>query len=195
VSERDFPTLRAPGGVPKIHSIFDFTAEALGQLRLWLEMNPPSIPVDQVLGFNVARSAVRVYSNAAISVPNITATALTFNAEATDTDTIHDTGANTSRLVCRTAGKYLAWGNVEWATGAGNVRSLGIVFNGTTVVGSDVRGPVAGGNITTQTVTSNVLDLVVGDYIELVAYQDSGGALNVNYAGAYSPQFAMIRVN
>lgn len=36
--------------VPKITSIFDFNAEALGELKLWLEQNPPSIPLQQIIG-------------------------------------------------------------------------------------------------------------------------------------------------
>src|SRR5207302_674676 len=37
---------------PRITSIFDFSAEALGQLRLWLEQNPPAVPITSVLGFS-----------------------------------------------------------------------------------------------------------------------------------------------
>jgi hypothetical protein len=54
VSERshtDFPSLTPAGPVPKIRSIFDFTDEALQQLRLWLEMHPPAVPINSVLGF------------------------------------------------------------------------------------------------------------------------------------------------
>jgi hypothetical protein len=47
----DFPKLKPVGIEPQIRTIFDFTAEALGQLRLWLEMNPPAIPIKQILGF------------------------------------------------------------------------------------------------------------------------------------------------
>lgn len=50
--EGGFPTLTSPGGTPKITSIFDCSAEFLGQLRLWIEQNPPSISVKNILGFN-----------------------------------------------------------------------------------------------------------------------------------------------
>jgi hypothetical protein len=41
-----------PGQHAKITSIQDdFTPEALEQLRFWLEQNPPSIPITQILGF------------------------------------------------------------------------------------------------------------------------------------------------
>lgn len=53
MSEQDFPSLVAPGQTPKLTSIFEVSAEFLGQLRLWFEMNPPRVPIDNVLGFPV----------------------------------------------------------------------------------------------------------------------------------------------
>lgn len=51
-AQPQFGTLTAPGGTPKITSIFDFSAEALGELRLWLEQNPPAIGISNILGFS-----------------------------------------------------------------------------------------------------------------------------------------------
>lgn len=48
----DFATFTAPGTTPKINSIFDFSAEALGQLKLWLEQSGLNIGVNQVIGFS-----------------------------------------------------------------------------------------------------------------------------------------------
>lgn len=48
----DFATLAPTGIEPKIHSIFDITEETLNQLRLWIEMHPPNIPIKQVIGFS-----------------------------------------------------------------------------------------------------------------------------------------------
>ena len=48
----------------------------------------------------------RVYNTGNLTITNATETALTYNSEHFDTDTIHDTGSNTSRLTCKTAGKY-----------------------------------------------------------------------------------------
>lgn len=45
---------------PAVMSIFDFSAEALSELKTWLEQNPPLLPVTQVIGFSqfTAQSAV-----------------------------------------------------------------------------------------------------------------------------------------
>lgn len=46
------PELTAPGIDPKITSIFDFSTEALNQLRFYFEQNPPAIPISQLVGFS-----------------------------------------------------------------------------------------------------------------------------------------------
>src|SRR5207249_3397575 len=38
---------------------------------------------------------------------------------------------------------------------------------------------------------STVYDLVAGDYVELVAFQDTVGAVNLSAAGNYSPEFGI----
>lgn len=39
------------GQIPVVRSIFDFSAEALGELKTWLEQNPPSLAITSILGF------------------------------------------------------------------------------------------------------------------------------------------------
>lgn len=48
----DWANAAQPGNVPKINSIFDFSAEALGQLKLWLEQQGLNLPVSNILGFS-----------------------------------------------------------------------------------------------------------------------------------------------
>lgn len=59
--------------VPVVTSILrDFSAEALGELRTWLEQNPPSISVQNIIGYNT--NTVRIYKKAAsvLDVKNTT---------------------------------------------------------------------------------------------------------------------------
>jgi hypothetical protein len=46
----DFPELGPPGQKPIVNSIFDFSDQALAGLRLYLEQNPPAIPITSILG-------------------------------------------------------------------------------------------------------------------------------------------------
>jgi len=132
--------------------------------------------------------ACRVYNNVALSIPNATGVALTFNSERYDSDGMHDTVTNNNRITCKTAGVYVITTNVEFvANGTGN-RQLYIRLNGSTVIGyvTDVpSGSVA--HIANLTVP---YALVVNDYLEVLVAQTSGAALNVSASGNYSPEFA-----
>lgn len=73
-----------------------------------------------------------VYHSLDQSVAHITPTTLTWDSEAYDTNDIHSTVTNPSRLTVRTAGKYLVWATVVWeANGAGD-RNIEIKKNGQT---------------------------------------------------------------
>ncbi len=133
----------------------------------------------------------RVYNSAAISLTTATSTALTFNSERNDTDSIHDTTTNTNRLTCNTAGRYVIAGTVEFGGNATGLRLIIIRINGTTEIARQFLAANAG----TQSMSvSTLYTLAVTDYVELVAYQSSGGALNVNAAANYSPEFSMAKV-
>lgn len=134
----------------------------------------------------------RVYNNANLSISNATQVALTFNTERYDTDTIHDTSSNTSRLTCKTAGKYLIIANAEFAANATGVRGLYIRLNGATLIGI-THAQITSGDGAIFTV-STIYDLAVNDYVEVMAYQASGGSLNVMANANYSPEFMMQRI-
>jgi hypothetical protein len=121
--------------------------------------------------------------------------ALTFNSERFDTDTMHSTSANTGRITFTTAGKYDAGGNVEFAASAvAGVRGLRILLNGVTELAKIlVPAVTTGSNVTTLSVRLPApYQFAAGNYIELHAYQDTGGALNMTVVGNYAPSFGAI---
>lgn len=138
--------------------------------------------------------AARVYNNANISLTNSTNTALTFNTERFDTDTIHDLVTNTGRLTCKTAGVYHIIGQVEFAPNATGLRQLQIRVNGTTTIDGVILNQMGAG---TQVIAKvdTLYQLAVNDYVELMAFQSSGGALNVTSVANTSPEFMMVRVS
>lgn len=136
--------------------------------------------------------AARVYHNAAQSIPNATWTALAFNSERFDNNSIHDVTTNNSRLTCNTAGLYLISGHIQYATStAGTYRQLGILLNGATQLAMVLISPP---NALAKMSVATVYQLAAGDYVELTTSQDSGGALDVTVAANYSPEFMMVRV-
>lgn len=130
----------------------------------------------------------RVYNNANISVPNATNTALTYNSEWWDTDSIHSTTTNTGRLTCVTAGIYHIYGHVVWGANSTGERKIDIRVNGTTWIAS-VR-LTAGGSNNWMSIDTEY-SLAATNYVELIAYQTSGAALIIARAANYSPEFGM----
>jgi hypothetical protein len=113
-----------------------------------------------------------------LSINNTTHTAVAFTAEDFDTDTMHDNATNNTRITFTTAGKYIIIANVSWASNATGIRQIRIRKNGTDDFDLDARTlvvPHSGLGIAQEVVT--IMSVSATDYIELMVYQDSGGAL------------------
>ena len=131
----------------------------------------------------------RVYNSAAFSHTSTgNNVAVTFDSERRDTDTMHSTATNTSRITFTTAGFYAVGGHVEFAANATGVRGIAIRLGGATYIAADNRLST-GGALGTQMSIATRYAFAAGDYVELMAYQSSGGNLNINAAGNFSPEF------
>jgi hypothetical protein len=133
---------------------------------------------------------VRVYNSSDISIGTTSDTALTFNSERWDTDNIHDTVSNTGRLTCKTAGKYMIVGGIDFALNSSGIRQIFIRLNGTTDIGRGGDASTSANTNYRKQVTS-IYELSVDDYVELIVYQNSGGDLDILSVGNRSPEFMM----
>jgi hypothetical protein len=123
-----------------------------------------------------------IRNSAAISVSNNTDQALTFDEEAYDTDAMHSTASNTSRITIATGkgGYYeFRWTGL-WASNNTGNRRLKLRKNGSTEYQSSAL--TVKGDGLTGIATSIVVSANAGDYFELLAFQDSGGALDMGVA-------------
>ncbi len=134
--------------------------------------------------------SVRVFNSAAITLTTTTVTALTFDSERWDTNTMHSTSSNTDRLTAKVAGKYLVQGYAGFSANAAGERQLRIDKNNTSIEAAEQRSAVGAG-ATEYMVVSALVDMAVNDYVQLKAYQTSGGNLNVVAQAEVSPQFSM----
>ena len=125
-------------------------------------------------------SSAKVYNSANQSTSASTETALTFNTEDWDTDSIHDTSSNTSRLTLPTSGKWLLIGQVTWAASGGGTRYGLIKKNGSTDMAKVHANP--NGSFDHSIQVQLIVNASAGDYFELYGYQNAG-TLNV-MAGA-----------
>lgn len=131
--------------------------------------------------------ACRVYNSAAISLTNSTETALTFDTEDYDTNTMHSTVSNSNRITFQTAGKYLVGAQFRWASNATGIRWGRIILNAATVLVYD--NPATNLGDQTSFLATTIYNFAVNDYIEIYAFQTSGGNLNVTKDSSASPVF------
>jgi hypothetical protein len=122
-----------------------------------------------------------VYASTAQAVATGTSTALTADSENYDSDAMHSTVSNTSRITAQEDGRYELTAMVFYAAGTGR-RVTSFLVNGTTALNGDSRvSAVTGGaaGVTDQVSISRTVTLTAGDYVEVRVNQNSGGNLNV----------------
>jgi hypothetical protein len=140
---------------------------------------------------------VRVSNSANISLPTDTNLALTFDSETFDADNYHSTSVNTSRLTVPSGkdGMYCIMGSAVFAAGAGSaLREIFLQVNGTTIIAQSSMA-VTDSTQRDRLVVCELYRLSAGDYVELIARQQSGSSLNVLALNDYSPTFKMFRVS
>jgi hypothetical protein len=139
--------------------------------------------------------SVRVYHSSTQSAAHNTNTALAFNSERWDTNSYHDTSTNTSRLTVPSgmAGKYVITGHVGWAASSAGQRQQWLQLNGSTRI-AETTIPPPGAFAFAMPPLATIYDLAVGDYVELVVVQSTGGALDAISTANYFPEFGMTRI-
>ena len=119
------------------------------------------------------------------SIPNVSNTAISFNVSRYNTNQIWDSGSPT-RLTCKTAGKYLIGGCFRFEGNTVGNRFLIILLNGVSQI---VVGESTGSSTISN--ASCVYSLAVNDYVQMIAFQNSGQSLNILYEPLFTPEFYM----
>ena len=149
---------------------------------------------DMTFGAVVAGTipSVRAKHSVNQTIPSGTPTILSFDSEDWDSEAIHSTVTNNSRLTCVTAGKYLVTAGVGWQSNSSGYRRLGVLRNGSVAWAYNHSTPISGASHYQQIRAQ--LSLSVGDYVTLEAYQTSGSSLTITGGQQYSPFFGMAKV-
>ncbi len=121
--------------------------------------------------------AVQVAKSTTQSIANATITTLTWDIENFDTDAIHDTVTNNSRLTARRAGKYVIFMNVIFSSNNTGGRQLLIRKNGATQLWSNFFANTLGGQ--DQLLTATIADLAANDYVEGQVWHSAGTPIDV----------------
>lgn len=118
--------------------------------------------------------------------------AIPLNQEVYDSHTQHDNSTNPERLVCKKAGVYIVMGMVSYTANATGNRDALLRVNGTNYVGQTRYLTMASGS--TSVPVFAMVEMAVGDYVELIGRQYSGGSLTLYYANSLSNHMKMIRI-
>lgn len=174
--------------------------DANGEANIFLETDglytfvirdSADVLVEQIdnVGFLVgSERGALVYTTGAQSIPNNTSTAITWDLTIRDTDDIHNPSSNSSRLTIPNGiVQAQFFGQLSWTANAIGTRSIDIRKNGaalTPPVQSRVLNAGASDDVILQ-VSSPKLVVAPGDYFELFAVQNSGGALTAGTGGKW----------
>jgi hypothetical protein len=135
--------------------------------------------------------AVQVSRTSAQQIPSGELVALSFDHALHDNDGMHD-DSNSSRLTCRTPGRYAVSAFVEFAANGKGSRQVVVRRNGKDDVGA-MRVGAVDGETTQITFTAPPVELNEGDYVELFVRQTSGRPLEVLAIGSPAVSFGMTR--
>jgi hypothetical protein len=188
----------AVGRVP----VFDSTTSIAGASGLTYTSNLLTVSNNLSLNGSIQQSTslgARVYHNANQSISNDTSTALAFNSERWDTNLIHDTATNNTRLTAKTAGTYLIGGGIYFAAEDTGYRQITVkvtfAAGGSKTIATHSTDNL-GSTIANVLTIDTVYNLAVNDYVELLVRQNSGASLTVYTDGsnAYTPEFYLVRL-
>ncbi len=154
----------------------DIMTFSSGQILTATQMNTLGTNSDNTL----VPATCGAFHNTTQSIANATFTAIVFNSEPTnwDTDTIHSTSSNTSRFTLTTAGLYLFNVTASFAANATGRRLIAVREGGTNFEGN-AGLQVTGGAVAIVNASWVVNVTSTTSYYEFMAFQDSGGALNL----------------
>lgn len=126
----------------------------------------------------------RVTRSGAQTINTASTTAIAFDSEDYDVGGLHSTASNTSRVTVLKAAKYDLKGNIRWGTesATGYVGAI-LRVNGTTIIDYDFRAAATAYNSTNKVATD--YSLAIGDYVEMLAEQNSGGDKTITVAGTH----------
>lgn len=125
------------------------------------------------------------------AIPNNSVRKVNWNAESFDIGGFHDNTTNNTRLTVPEAGIYQINAMVAWGTNGSGERLLTVLKNGNLTQLTATKTPVSGSS-TTQSL-SGMLELAVGDFIEVSVFQSSGASLDL--VSTVPMQFSMVKVS
>lgn len=141
--------------------------------------------------------ACRVYHSANQSLTNNVLATLAFNSERWDTDTMHDTVTNNSRITFKTAGLYVVSASVVF-TADNDYTAIfaGIALGGSTYIAQHIIGTDTDTGFSPAITLTTLYKFAVNDYVvcNVIQKNTSAAANNALASGNASPEFSAVWV-
>lgn len=139
------------------------------------------------LSFYDNKPTATLIQTSAWSTPNNTTpyNTVPFQSSTEDNWNGHSNVTNNTRYVIQVAGTYRISGAITWTTNATGIRAADIQKNGTRISGVDEFTQVASSNFASVWIPAVNVVCVVGDYLEMGGYQNSGASLNTVTGSTY----------
>jgi len=136
----------------------------------------------------------RAYHSSDITIPdNVWTPVTTLDSERWDDGVVHSVVANTGRLTCQSAGKYIITGGIEWAIDdTSGHRGLAIILNGTTQIAATMTNAGSYG-YNAQSTVGTIYQLEADDYVELCVFQSTPGTHDLVASAQRSPELSMVK--
>lgn len=148
-----------------------------------------------VVAFKMKPPMARLRQATIQAITTATYTGVACDAEDYDSDVdsigAHDNVTNNSRYTCRYPGWYLISGGISWASNATGRRGSRYAVNGSAYNASGVLINASAAVGLTYPTDANLVYLTVGDFVELQAFQDSGGSLNTVASNESAARFCV----
>ena len=135
-----------------------------------------NITIGSGVTVNVNRPSFFAYANAVQAVADSTDTKVNLDTESWDTDSAFNTSTYRFTVPTGQAGKYFFNGGIGYTSLTDNDESRVMIYKNGSLVNWWKYFQGQNGTIAVQ--NSVILDLAVSDYIELYAFQVSGGSKN-----------------
>lgn len=130
-----------------------------------------------------------LYLLADLAIVTQTDTIINWTAKAWDTDTMHDSGTDGSRLTCATAGIYMVTAGLRYGASTTGYRRCTLLKNGALLTESNVSALTWSMEHTTA--ISIIIEAEVNDYYQIRTRQNAGTNQNILAANSY---FSMQRI-
>lgn len=137
------------------------------------------------LDFLLNKPDATVYLPADWSLPNNAYTPVPWTAAQTDNWNGHSNTTNPSRYTAPVSGTYAVDGAITFDGNATGIRAVKIYKNGSAVTGTNLWEPTSGTNFVTISIPAFSVPCLVGDYLEIAAFQNTGHPFNIKAVGAY----------